>query len=262
MKPFLIAISICTIAVAGFLIYIQVADQKSLPILIQIDTLTNAVDQVVDQVVDQNPIRSELKRRSNGCSEEKRTEFVKKARSINGAFKDNYYLAIGTSKIALSPVVLEMQKLKREMEDLETDDCGKPAHDALADAYDKSIDVFLDFMQERPNVFDPKEALRDATTQLEAYAIDIAGAILMSDVQIVDKLDKSEALTAEIAYLEPMRSMNNKDDCEKIRDTLIIAVAAMGSGWKIYPLIDGFDANDLDIDKIDACGKFTEDATK
>ena len=82
------------------------------------------------------------------CTNESRDEFVIKATQINEIFEDNYALALATSRIALSPIVSEMQSATRELKGLSTDLCGKVVQEKLSSAYEKAIDVLLAFMRQ------------------------------------------------------------------------------------------------------------------
>lgn len=55
-----------------------------------------------------------MRKRTDGCTTAVRDQFVKDASRINGVFEDNFALASGTSRIALSPIVANMQSAARE----------------------------------------------------------------------------------------------------------------------------------------------------
>ena len=83
------------------------------------------------------------------CPAQEREKFIQDAIEILRKFTDTYALASSTSRIALSPIVGEMQALKREMDALEPTDCGKLTKLHLVDAMNTIIDGFLAFMQEK-----------------------------------------------------------------------------------------------------------------
>ena len=55
-----------------------------------------------------------MRERAEGCTTAARDQFVKDASRINGAFEDSFALASGTSRIALSPIVANMQSAARK----------------------------------------------------------------------------------------------------------------------------------------------------
>ncbi|MBW7885843.1 MAG: hypothetical protein H3C34_25065, partial [Caldilineaceae bacterium] len=81
------------------------------------------------------PFDELLRERAAGCSLAGRDAFVAQAERINNAFEDSYLLALSSPRLALTPVVRDMQVFAREMEELAADPCGVIVRDHLVAAY-------------------------------------------------------------------------------------------------------------------------------
>lgn len=93
--------------------------------------------------------------------------FVTDTLAILTEWQDATELADSTSRIALSPVISQLQGIRRKAEDLKTPDCAVNVHDALTTFMDTEIRMYLSFMSQQPDSEGDYPTLnRRATTEL------------------------------------------------------------------------------------------------
>lgn len=118
------------------------------------------------------------------CTSESRDRSISTIYKINAAFEDNYILAKNTSRIALAPIVSEMQKALRELRELSPDACGQLVQTKLIDAYDEAIHLFLSFTGENvagAGTEDIDKRLQSAYRYVIVYEYDPSAPFLLGD---------------------------------------------------------------------------------
>jgi hypothetical protein len=106
------------------------------------------------------------------CSAEDATAAKEDLDLIIERFDDANARAGTTSRIALSPVIGEMQEVRRDLRALELPDCATEAVDASVEFMDKSIEAYLAFLSDEPDstvtrLFDEAErAQEESVTKL------------------------------------------------------------------------------------------------
>lgn len=86
----------------------------------------------------------------NVCMPEDVTKYKTLTREIVSQFEDAFQLASNTPRITLSPVIQNMQAIRREAQALELPVCTHNAQNRLIDYMDVSINAFSAFMGQRP----------------------------------------------------------------------------------------------------------------
>jgi hypothetical protein len=79
------------------------------------------------------------------CSVQAET-FIVEVQALVDDWDDANQLASSTSRMALSPVIGQLQQLRREVADLETPECAMKVRNHLLDYMDNTIDGYLAFM--------------------------------------------------------------------------------------------------------------------
>lgn len=118
------------------------------------------------------------------CTNESRDQSISAIHKINAVFEDNYILAKNTSRIALAPIVSEMQKALRELKEFSPDACGQLVQTKLIDAYDEAIHLFLSFMGENAagaGTEDIDKHLQSAYRYVIVYEYDLSAPFLLGD---------------------------------------------------------------------------------
>ena len=165
-----------------------------------------------------------MRKRTDGCTTAARDQFVKDASRINGVFEDNFALASGTSRIALSPIVANMQSAAREMKALTVDDCGKLVQEKLAAAYDEAVAMFLAFMKEDSagtGLIEVGTQLQAAYRFLLAYQIDVAAPFMLEDFFAWSKNDNNKLpQPPELQYISEIKSGKTRCDDYEVIESL------------------------------------------
>lgn len=76
--------------------------------------------------------------------------YLENVEKITIEWDDANQVANSTSRIALSPAVAELQRIRRELSIINYPDCASNAHDYLLKYMDKVIDGYLAFMAQDP----------------------------------------------------------------------------------------------------------------
>jgi len=85
------------------------------------------------------------------CESEGAQDYIKSFTITFEEFKDIFDLAESTSRIALSPVISDMQEVKRDLNGLELpENCGKygDMQEYSVETMEKAIDAFMKFAQQ------------------------------------------------------------------------------------------------------------------
>jgi len=82
------------------------------------------------------------------CSREEARGAVDALQPLLDEYMDHFERASSTGRIALAPVIGDIQETRREVRGLEVPDCAAEVRDAIADAIDASIDGFLAFQSD------------------------------------------------------------------------------------------------------------------
>lgn len=77
--------------------------------------------------------------------------YLDEAEQLMAAWADVTTLAEHTSRMALAPVISQMQEIRREVSRLDAPDCALIAHRLLVRAMDETINAYLAFMAQKPN---------------------------------------------------------------------------------------------------------------
>jgi hypothetical protein len=77
--------------------------------------------------------------------------FLSEAEQIMVAWQDAVMLADNTGRGALSPVIAQMQELRRDLGQLEAPECAMLAQRLLVTSMDETIHAYLAFMAQEPN---------------------------------------------------------------------------------------------------------------
>lgn len=171
--PFLIVVSIFALSAGAIAAYLT---QNKLPATV----LPGIARIVAEPTSSLNAMRAKAK----DCTIEARDQFVAAASRINEVFEDSFILAGGTSRIALAPVVANMQGATRELKALPVDACGKLVQENMATAYDDAVDVFLAFMRDdsgSAGLMATDIQLQSAYRSLLAYKLDVFAPFLLKD---------------------------------------------------------------------------------
>ena len=110
--PFLIALSIFALSAGAIAAYLT---QNKSPIV--------ALPSIAKIIAEPTSSLNAVRERARDCTVEARDVFVKDANRINEVFEDNFVLAGGTSRIALAPIVADMQGATRDLKALPVDVC-------------------------------------------------------------------------------------------------------------------------------------------
>lgn len=95
---------------------------------------------------------------------------MSKIRPLVSEFNDTMKLASSTARIALSPVVKDLQRIRRDIANIQAPDCAREANDLLIDGMDGVINAFMLFMADASNITVAQEmdwGLRSMTSALE-----------------------------------------------------------------------------------------------
>lgn len=162
-----------------------------------------------------------MRKKFGSCTNAARDQFVKDASRINGAFEDSFALASGTSRIALSPIVANMQSAAREMKALTVDDCGKLVQEKLAAAYDEAVAMFLAFMKESSagtGLIEVGTQLQAAYRFLLAYQMDASAPFLLQDFFAWSRNENNKLpQPPELTYLSEIEGKRARcDDYEMV----------------------------------------------
>ncbi len=162
-----------------------------------------------------------VRKRAEGCTTVARDQFLKDASRINGIFEDSFALASGTSRIALSPIVADMQRAAREMKALTVDDCGKLVQSELATGYDEAVAMFLAFMKEDSagtGLIEVSAQLQKAYRFLLAYKMDASAPFLLQDFFVWLKNENNKLpQPPELTYLSEIEGKRARcDDYEMV----------------------------------------------
>jgi len=79
-----------------------------------------------------------------------KTESEKIFKEIISEWQDTSHRAHSTSRIALAPVIGEMQAIRRKTEKIEVPKCATFAKFLTVKAMNAKVDIFLDFMADKP----------------------------------------------------------------------------------------------------------------
>ena len=79
------------------------------------------------------------------CSKQSK-DFITKMEALFDDWDDSTNLASHTARIALSPVIAQMQSIRRQVNDLKAPQCAKHVQDELMAYMDKSIESYTAFM--------------------------------------------------------------------------------------------------------------------
>ncbi|WP_322798285.1 tetratricopeptide repeat protein [Thermoflexus sp.] len=96
--------------------------------------------------------------------------YMSKIRPLVSEFNDTMKLASSTARIALSPVVKDLQRIRRDIANIQAPDCAREANDLLIDGMDGVINAFMLFMADASNITVAQEmdwGLRSMTSALE-----------------------------------------------------------------------------------------------
>lgn len=186
-----------------------------------------------------------LRERTKECSPEMQAAFVEAARRINDSFEDSYFLAMSSARIALTPVVRDMQQLEREMAALETDACAEIVQKDLVAAYGAVTDEIMTFMQDTDasvSVFLLEYDLRDATQQLELYALSPEALTYNLDTaQHSEAIREGESPAPELAYLRDFRALDAHSQCVQVApiwEQIGQALQATNGQFRLEPIPD------------------------
>ncbi len=80
------------------------------------------------------------------CSKSAAKELTEQVEPLIDRFDDANERAGSTSRISLSPVIGEMQEVRRDFKDLEVDSCAEQAKEVMVDYMDKTIDAYIAFL--------------------------------------------------------------------------------------------------------------------
>ncbi len=92
---------------------------------------------------------------TNPCKSEEAEDYIRNFNNTFEEFKDTFDLAESTSRIALSPVISDMQEIKRDLNGLELpENCDKYSdmQDYSVEAMEKAIDAFMKFQQQEDEI--------------------------------------------------------------------------------------------------------------
>lgn len=162
-----------------------------------------------------------VRNKAAGCTTAARDQFAKDAIRINGVFEDSFILASGTSRIALSPIVADMQRSARDLGALVVDDCGKLVQEKMTAAYDGAIAMYLAFMKGSSS----GAGLMESSTQLQmayrfllAYQMDMSAPFLLQDFFAWSKNENNKLpQPSELKYLSEINGKRARcDDYEMI----------------------------------------------
>ena len=163
-----------------------------------------------------------VRNKAAGCTSAARDQFAKDASRINGVFEDSFILASGTSRIALSPIVADMQRSARDLGALAVDDCGKLVQEKMATAYGEAIAMYLAFMKGDSL----GTALIESSTQLQmayrfllAYQMDTSAPFLLQDFFAWSKNENNKLTQpSELKYLGEIEGGRARcDDYEMVK---------------------------------------------
>lgn len=195
-------------------------------------------------------IEKQLQQRAEPCSQEIQHAFVDRATRANDAFEDAYFLALGTSRIALSPIVADMQEISREVAQLKNDYCSKLVQENLVIAYEDAIQMFLDFMQEREvnSQLTVTRQLRDATQLLEAYKMSPVSAIAVHDILTAGEIAGTDNWPEELEYLKPIPDLEQEVICQEYEFVIRIFQDVYAASWDRYRDTDRDETPDMTMD--------------
>lgn len=206
--PFLIALSIFALSAGAIAAYLT---QNKSPIV--------ALPSIAKIIAEPTSSLNAVRERARDCTVEARDVFVKDANRINEVFEDNFVLAGGTSRIALAPIVADMQGATRDLKALPVDVCGKLVQEKLVAAYDDAVDMYLEFMKELPSdagVDSVNGELQEAYRFLFVYQSDLPAPFILEDIFTgIKNEDGKLSQPSELAYLNEITSKSSRcDDCD------------------------------------------------
>ncbi len=106
-------------------------------------------------------------------------DYLKQSGKLVSQFKDLSDHAGATARIALSPVVGQMQDLRRAFSKLNVPSCAQEYHDTVTKAMNEEIQAYLDVMAQKPDSAVQADfqladlAFQQATLQLKLIQLDM-----------------------------------------------------------------------------------------
>jgi len=154
----------------------------------------------------------------NPCQTEQAQEFIKEFKNIKNTFDDKFELAGSTSRINLTPVISDMQDLKRELDRLEPPEkCSELSYikKHYLEGMDTAIDAFMMFQLEE-NEFVISLKIDKANVRFEyvdKWIKEIEGGETISKTIDVLYVLTTTASSASITY------SNEQGETEQMNDT-------------------------------------------
>ena len=108
----------------------------------------------------------------HGCDAADIRAYLKAVREVSSRFDDAVTLASSTSRIALSPVISEMQTARREAQAAEVPPCTVKAQTALVAYMDATIGAFVLFIGDASDA-EVTSAINEAVRLMDAYVAEM-----------------------------------------------------------------------------------------
>lgn len=85
------------------------------------------------------------------CSASELVKYAEAIEDVSRRFDDAYNLANNTSRMSLSPVIGDLQEIRRDAQDLDVPRCALDTKTNLVNYMDAIIDAFLAFLAQEPD---------------------------------------------------------------------------------------------------------------
>lgn len=219
------------------------------PISIAITPTQSALQNVISKVIPTPTLVDKLRQRAVGCTEDERVAFLKDATRINDVFQDNFHLAVSVPRIAMAPIISELQKGARELKQLTPDPCGKIVLSHMINAYDIGIEALLGFAGQnldQSSVDTAGSLIQLQMREFGAYQVDMVGPLIAEDLaRLVELTNKKvSSIPAELVYVQLYQEhkMNCKDAAfmERVLSSIVKATRDNFSDLGLAQALKGF----------------------
>lgn len=202
----LVFVVIAVRAMAPYKVVLDPSTQSVSTVTVTSTSAPSIVQAAIFKIIAPPSLSDTLRKRAVGCTEEGRTAFLKDAIAINDEFQDDFRLAVSASRIALAPIISQLQKDLRKIKELKPDNCGKMVQDKMIAAYDMGVNALLDFMAQRTDTDDVDTMgfmMQLQMREFGAYQADLVGPFIAQDISKVTDLKdkKDQAIPVEMQYM-------------------------------------------------------------
>jgi hypothetical protein len=113
------------------------------------------------------------------CSPQELLTYTTQVEELARRFNDAVQVASATPRMALAPMIVDLQAVRRDAQALEVDTCAADVHDALVDYMDATINLFLAFLGQQST----DQADRDLRSATARFAEALLAVKMMEETK-------------------------------------------------------------------------------